>query len=120
MHFFYSFLRKSIDLYNVENTKEANKFFMLNAIALSEEILKGKPDLLFYDKINLVWRKIFNLKNQKKDNLKYDMVLNMAISSNQNLIFEALGYLSKFQKSPIDSELRDRKMTWDTYAVEVD
>ena len=120
MHLFYSILRRSIDLYNTENAKDSNKSYMLSAIALSEIILGKKINPAFYKKINLIWRKNLDLKSKKIGNMKWEMLLNLAISQNQSKIFEALGMLSEFQKSAVSSGLQDRKRTWDTYAVEVD
>ena len=119
MHFFYSFLRRSIDKYNEDNTKDENKFFMLNAINMGQQIL-NKTDPLLYQNINIIWKKYLTLKFRKKDIVKFNMLLNHIINSNQTSIFGALGILSEYQKGGMDSEIYDRKMTWDTYAVEVD
>lgn len=119
MHFFYSFFRRSLDRYNEDNTKDENKFFMLNSINLGQIILKQERKLLYKD-MNKVWKEYLKLKFNNRDITKFNMILNHLITSSQDSVFEALGYLSQFQKTGMDSEVYDRKMSWDTYAVEVD
>jgi len=119
MHYFYSFLRKSVDLYNEDNTLENNKAFIINAICLSQIIL-GKDNPQFFDKLNILWMKYLDSLYKGKDVMEFKLMLNKIINSNTIYIYEALSKLSKFQKSGMDSEIYDRKMTWDSYAVEVD
>ncbi len=48
------------------------------------------------------------------------MRLSNLINSSEDSIFEALSKLSEYQGASMDSEVYDRKMSWDTYAAEVD
>ncbi len=118
MHFFYSFFRRSLDRYNEDNTKDENKFFILNSINLSQQII-DKKNFKLYNNINKAWKEYLRLNYVNKESINLSMILNHLVTSNQDSIYKALSYLSKFVGTGTDSEFYDRKMSWDTYAVEV-
>src|SRR3990167_6306556 len=113
MHFFFSFLKKTIEVYNENNTDDKNKFLMLNGIALSNSILEIENDLKLP---NALSRQILSLKAQGLDATQFDVGLNVLINNNQDIFSKALNISSKFTKLTLASELQERKMSWDTYA----
>src|SRR3990167_5407944 len=120
MHFFYSFLKKSIELYNEDNTKESNKFFMINAISLSHAHLQKPIDHIFFKLVNPLWQKCLSLKSAGQESIRYGMALNVLLNANHGNTFTSLSQLSRFQRVTLESEMQDRKATWDTFGVEVD
>ena len=123
MHFFYSFLDKSIGEYNKNNNDDNNRVLMINAIALASAYreLQGstiKPQI--FPIMNQLWQKSYALRLQKIPSLRLDIELNSIVNACQDTVFRSLSDLSKFQRVTMESEISDRKMTWDTYAVEVD
>lgn len=118
MHFFYSFLRKSVDRYNESNTNESNQFFMINAIGLSKIFLNDTALNEFFKYVAPLYKKSLQLRFLKEYSMKYDMAVNRMINLNQDSVFKALSQLSAYQKESFESQLEQRKMTWDTFAVE--
>src|SRR3990167_3270331 len=113
MHLFYSFMRRSLDKYNEDNTLDENRFFMINAITLGKVMMELHDD--FFRLVNPLWKHSLMLKSQSKDSMQYDMALNVLMNQNQGSFFKAMSQSSKFSRITLEAELAERKMTWDTY-----